>query len=92
MSDTIELTVDDKIRKLICKVTFIVISAVYLYTAGFGSFYEMLQRALLITVCGVTTFLDKPVVFKGKRNAFTRVLDWICAIGFLSTGVYILVI
>lgn len=92
MSDTIELTVDDKIRKLICKVTFIVISAVYLYTAGFGSFSEMLQRALLITVCGVTTFLDKPFVFKGKRNAFTRVLDWICAIGFLSTGVYILVI
>ena len=68
MSDTIELTVDDKIRKLICKVTFIVISAVYLYTAGFGSFSEMLQRALLITVCGVTTFLDKPFVFKGKRN------------------------
>ncbi len=87
---TTKLTPDDKVRQLLCKVIFIVISAVYLYTAGFGSFSEMLQRALLITVCGFTVFLNKPFAIKGRRNAFTRVLDWVCAVGFLATGVYIL--
>lgn len=89
---TVNLTRDDKIRGLLCKVIFIVISAVYLYTAGFGSFSEMLQRALLITVCGFTIFLDKPFTIKGKRNVVTRGLDWLCAAGFLATGLYILAI
>lgn len=81
---------DDKVRQLICKTIFIVISAVYLYTAGFGAFSEMLQRAMLITVCGFTVFLEKPFTMKGKRNAFTRVLDWASAAAFLATGLYIL--
>lgn len=89
---TLELKLDDKIRQLLCKVIFIVISAVYLYTAGFGAFSEMLQRALLITVCGFTVFLDKPFSFKGKRNVFTRILDWVCSAGFLATGIYILMV
>ncbi|MGN0977116.1 MAG: TRAP transporter permease [Faecousia sp.] len=89
---TVERTLDDKIRQLLCKVIFIVISAVYLYTAGFGAFSEMLQRCLLITVCGFTVFLDKPFTIKGKRNSFTRILDWVCSLGFLATGVYILAV
>ena len=87
---TMELTLDDKIRTNLCKALFIVVSAVYLYTAGFGAFSEMLQRAMLITVCGFTVFLDKPFTVKGKRNAFTRVLDWVGAVAFLAAGLYIL--
>ena len=89
-NNNIELTKDDKFRQILCKVIFIVISCVYLYTAGFGAFSEMLQRCLLITVCGFTIYLDKPFTFKGKRNAFTRTLDWAAALGFLATGIYIL--
>lgn len=91
-NSTIALTLDDRIRQMLCKVIFIVISMVYLYTAGFGAFSEMLQRCLLITVCGFTVFLDKPFAVKGKRNVFTRILDWICSLGFLATGVYILAV
>lgn len=91
-NDTLTLTLDDKIRTVLCKVIFIVISALYLYTAGFGAFSEMIQRCLLITVCGFTVFLDKPFTLKGKRNTLTRVLDWVMALGFLATGIYILVV
>ena len=87
---SVTLTMDDKIRALLCKVIFIVTSCVYLYTAGFGAFSEMIQRCLLITICGITVFLSKPFTIKGQRNALTRILDWVLAIGFLAAGVYIL--
>lgn len=89
---TAELTLDDKVRKTLCRAVFIVTSCIYLYTAGFGAFSEMLQRCLLITVCGFTVFLDKPFTFKGRRNAVTRVLDWIFSLAFVAAGVYILVV
>lgn len=84
------LTLDDKIRKALCRGLFIATSCIYLYTAGFGAFSEMLQRCLLITVCGFTIFLDKPFTFKGRRSAFTRALDWVFGLAFVAAGVYIL--
>lgn len=88
----VELTRDDKIRKTLCRWIYIITSCIYLYTAGFGAFSEMTQRCLLITVCGFTVFLDKPFTVKGKRNAFTRILDWVMSLGFVAAGVYILVV
>ena len=83
---------DDKVRKVLCRVLFVVTALVYLYTAGFGSFSDMTQRALLITVCGFSVFLTKPMKIKGNQNAFTRILDWLLALGFTAGGVYIMMI
>ena len=87
-----ELTLDDKIRSYLCKGIFIITSLIYLYTAGFGAFSEMLQRCLLITICGFTVFLSKPFTIKGQRNTLTRILDWVFSLGFLAAGVYILAV
>lgn len=83
---------DDKLRKVICRGLFVVTALVYLYTAGFGSFSDMTQRALLITICGFSVFLTKPMKIKGSQNALTRILDWLFALGFTAGGVYIMMI
>ena len=94
MSDLTQtnMNLDDKIRSWLIKITFIVTSCIYMYTAGFGAFDEMFQRCVLITVCGIAVFLTKPFTFRGQRNALTRVLDWITAGGFFATGAYILTV
>lgn len=83
---------DDKIRSGLCKALYIITSMIYLYTAGFGSFSEMTQRALLVTICGFTVFLKKPFKVKKGQNAVTRIFDWILALGFTAAGIYIMMI
>lgn len=83
---------DDKLRVSLCRVLYIVTAVVYLYTAGFGSFSDMTQRALLITVCGFTVFLKKPIQIKKAQTTVTRILDWIFAVAFSAAGIYIMVI
>lgn len=83
---------DDKLRVSLCRVLYIVTAVVYLYTAGFGSFSDMTQRALLITVCGFTIFLRKPIQIKKAQTAVTRVLDWVFAVAFSAAGIYIMAI
>lgn len=83
---------DDKIRINLCRIIYIVTALIYLYTAGFGSFSEMTQRALLVTVCGFTVFLRKPVTIKKEQTVFTRILDWLLALGFTGAGIYIMMI
>ena len=83
---------DDKLRKWICTAVYIVTALLYLYTAGFGSFSDMTQRALLITLCGLTVFLSKPMKIKGRQTAATRVADWILAIAFTAAGIFIMVV
>lgn len=83
---------DDKLRVNLCRVLYIVTAVVYLYTAGFGSFSDMTQRALLISVCGFTIFLKKPIQIKKAQTAVTRVLDWIFAIAFSAAGIYIIAV
>ncbi len=83
---------DDKIRTWLCRVLYIVTAATYLYTAGFGSFSDMIQRALLITVCGLTIFLSRPLKIKGAQSTFTRIIDWALALGFSAAGIYIMAI
>ena len=83
---------DDKLRVNLCRVLYIVTAVVYLYTAGFGSFSDMTQRALLITVCGFTIFLRKPIQLKKAQTAMTRVLDWVFAFAFSAAGIYIMAV
>lgn len=83
---------DDKIRINLCRVLYIVTALIYLYTAGFGSFSEMTQRALLVTICGFTIFLRKPFMIKKEQTTLTRILDWILALGFTGAGIYIMAI
>ena len=84
------MTLDDKVRSWLCRIVFIATSCLYLYTAGFGSLDEMVQRCLLVLVAGVAVFLAKPFQFKGKRNTFTRILDWVFAIAMVVACVYIM--
>lgn len=83
---------DDKLRVSLCRVLYIVTAVVYLYTAGFGAFSDMTQRALLITVCGFTVFLKKPIQIKKAQTTVTRILDWVFAVAFSTAGIYIMVI
>ena len=52
-----DMTLDGKIRSWLCRIIFIATSCLYLYTAGFGSMDEMVQRCLLILVAGFAVFL-----------------------------------
>lgn len=88
------MTLDDKVRSWICKIIFIVTSCLYLYTAGFGSMDEMIQRCVLILVAGFAVFLTKPITFgkDKRRNTLTRTLDWVFALAMVATCVYIMVV
>ncbi len=87
-----DMTLDDKVRSWLCRIIYIATSCLYLYTAGFGSLDEMVQRCLLIMVAGFTVFLTKPFTIKGNRNAMTRMLDWLFAIAIIVACVYIMTV
>ena len=87
-----DMTLDDKIRSWLCRILFIATSCLYLYTAGFGSMDEMVQRCLLILIAGFAVFLTKPFTVKGQRNAMTRILDWLLAIAIVVACVYIMAV
>lgn len=81
-------TLLDKIVKLV----FIVTSLIFSYTAGFGSFSDLIQRALLITLLCSTVFLTRPLKISGKSNVLTKTLDVLLTVCFVVSGVYIMVI
>ena len=85
-----DMTLDDKVRSWLCRIIFIATSCLYLYTAGFGSLDEMVQRCLLVLVAGFAVFLTKPFQIKGKRYVATRILDWVFAIAMIAVCVYIM--
>lgn len=88
------MTLDDKVRLWACKILFIATSCLYLYTAGFGSMDEMIQRSVLILVAGFSVFLTRPIALgKGKkRTAVTRALDWALALLMVAACVYIMAV
>ena len=87
-----DMTLDDKVRSWLCRIIYIATSCLYLYTAGFGSMDEMVQRCLLVMVAGFTVFLTKPFTIKGNRNAMTRMLDWLFAIAIIVACVYLMTV
>ena len=86
------IALDDKVRSWICKIIFIATSCLYLYTAGFGSMDEMIQRCILILVAGFAVFLTKPITFgkEKKRSAGTCILDWVFALALMAACLYIM--
>lgn len=82
------------IFKNIIKIVLIVTSIIYIYTAGFGVFSAMTQRALLITlILPISFFISK----KGELGKFgesilNRLLNSILAAGMLISGLYIMFI
>lgn len=78
----------DAVTSLVCIAT----ALVYLYTACFGPFSDMIQRSLLVTACGFVLFLKKGLKLRGKTNAFTRTVDVVFALAFVVTGIYIMAI
>ena len=87
-----EETLYTRIIKWVTTVLCIGTSLVYLYTACFGPFSDMIQRSLLITACGVVLFFIKSLKIRGKQNVFTRTVDVLFAVLFAATGVYIMLI
>lgn len=85
---------EEKVRKRVIQIVFICLSVIYICTAGFGTFSDMIQRCLLMTLCGAMVFLDKPIRFgKDKRqNALTKTFDWGLAAVFLVPGIYIMAV
>ena len=83
---------EEKIRKNLCRWLFIITSLIYLYTSGFGSFSDMTHRALLVTVCGFTVFLNKPYSKLKPEKAIYKALDWLSAAVFAAAGIYIMVV
>lgn len=83
---------EEKIRKNLCRWLFILTSLIYLYTSGFGSFSDMTHRALLVTVCGFTVFLNKPYSKLKPEKAIYKALDWLSAAVFAAAGIYIMVV
>lgn len=88
------IAAEEKFRKRLVQVVYICLSAIYIYTAGFGTFSDMIQRCLLMTLCGAMVFLVKPIQFgRDKRqNAVTKALDWLLAAAFTVPGIYIMAV
>jgi len=62
-------------------------SLIYMYTAGFGIFSAITQRALLLTLLGPPVFLLYELKIKGKTSRITKMLDIGMAIAFMH-GIY----
>ncbi len=86
------MAVEERIRKSLVKITYIILGLVYIYTAGFGSFSELIQRGILVAFCGMVVFLERPVKIKGKTSSITKAVDWLTAAAFLAAGIYIMLI
>lgn len=82
--------IEQKLRKNVVRLTFIALGIIYIYTSGFGTFSDMIQRSLLVSFCGMTVFLTNPM--KGKSLIIIKIIDWFLAITFLCAGIYIMVV
>ena len=80
----------DRVIAVITDGIFIGTTMIYLYTAFHGPFSDMVQRSLLLMLCGVAMFLKKGLKIGGKANGFTRSVDVLFAAGFAITGIYII--
>lgn len=76
----------------IIKWVYVLTSLLYLYIAFFGSFSDMIQRALLITLLCPTIFFTNPLRFKNKANNVMKALDYTFAIAFITSGIYIMMV
>lgn len=84
------------VRKLIEKnlvsIIYIATSLIYLYFAAFGISSDMTNRALLISLLCPTVLLTKHLKLKGKEVKPLIILDYLIALAFLASGIYIMVV
>ncbi len=80
------------ILKNLLKVVLIITSLIYIYTAGFGVFSAMTQRALLITLLLPIAFFisKKEEVVTSVGTKITGVINVVLALSFLASGIYIM--
>lgn len=82
----------DKVVNEAVKYIYITTSLIYIYTAGFGLFSDIIQRALLITLLCPTIFLVKGIRYKGRKNTATRVIDLVSASLLAISGIYVMTV
>ncbi len=81
------------IWKYYSKVVLIVTALIYIYTAGFGVFSAMTQRALLITLLLPIAFVNNSNKKKEKSKLppkLVSLVNSILALSFFSSGIYIM--
>lgn len=81
----------DKGKKLVIEGLCIICSMVYLYTAGFGSFSAMTQRALLLMLLGPIAFLGSKKKYFGNER-LTNIVNTIFVILLVFCNIYMLVV
>lgn len=83
-------------RKLIEKdlvaVIYIATSLIYLYFAVFGISSDMTNRALLISLLCPVVLLTKHIKIEGKDVKPLVVIDYLLALAFLASGIYIMAV
>jgi TRAP transporter 4TM/12TM fusion protein len=82
---------DNKENRFI-KWIYVFTSLLYLYIAFFGSFSDMIQRALLITLLCPTIFFTNHLRIKNKTNNFLKSVDFAFAMAFVASGIYIMTV
>ncbi|HHW02496.1 MAG TPA: TRAP transporter fused permease subunit [Thermoanaerobacterales bacterium] len=82
----------DNFLNALIKGMFIVNSLIFIYISGFGSFSDIVQRALLLILLCSTIFVTHGLKIKGKQSAWTRILDLLLATGMIISGVYVMAV
>ncbi|MDD2458033.1 MAG: TRAP transporter permease [Eubacteriales bacterium] len=89
MTETVR---EERWVKPIVKTLYIATSLLFLYIAAFGSFSDMIQRALLIALLIPTIFLTKKMTFRKQSFAWSRVIDVVLALAVAASSVYIMAV
>jgi len=88
----IETVREERWVKPVVKTLYIATSLLFLYIAAFGSFSDMIQRALLIALLIPTIFLTKKMTFRKQSYAWSRVIDVLLALAVAASSVYIMAV
>jgi len=89
MTETVR---EERWVKPVVKTLYIATSLLFLYIAAFGSFSDMIQRALLIALLIPTIFLTKKMTFRKQSYAWSRVIDVLLALAVAASSVYIMAV
>ena len=76
-----------RLSELIAWLVLVSSSLIFLYTAGFGSFSTLTQRALHWTFMSVSVFL-----LLRPTNLLSIVGKWVCAFAAAAAGIYVLMV
>jgi TRAP transporter 4TM/12TM fusion protein len=78
-----------KIQKTVVSALLILTSVIFLYTAGFGTFSAMTQRALLMALLSPMAFLG---LKKGDESKGKNIFNIILALAIMTVNIYVIVV